>query len=56
MKFIGATVVYLAFGLSMGAGIYQAVFGHYWLLAVSFLVYLGLLIKLGCLPAGGSHH
>lgn len=56
MKFIAASLVYIAFGLSMGAGVYEVMFGHYWLLIVSFLVYFGLLIKIGCLPAGDSHH
>jgi hypothetical protein len=37
------------------AGIYQAVQGHFWLLAAGIIAYMALLIRMGCLPPSESH-
>jgi hypothetical protein len=55
MKFFAAIVAYLLIGLVLGAGIYEAVLGHLWLLAAGVIVYVIAFAKLGCLPSGGSH-
>ena len=56
MKFIASIVAFLLIALVLGAGIYEAVEGHFWLLAVGLLVYLLAFAKLGCLPPSKSHH
>ena len=55
MKFFAAIVAYLLIGLVLGAGIYEAVQGHLWLLAVAVLAYILSFVKLGCLPSRKSH-
>lgn len=55
MKFYAAAAVYVLMGVILGAGIYEAVYGHYWLLAAGVIAYLAALIKLGCLPPSKSH-
>jgi hypothetical protein len=55
MKFFSAIVAYLLIGAILGAGIYEAVKGHLWLLAVAVLVYIIAFAKLGCLPSSKSH-
>jgi len=55
MKFYAAIVAYVLIGLVLGAGIYEAVKGHLWLLAVAVLVYVITFAKLGCLPSSKSH-
>jgi hypothetical protein len=55
MKFFSAIVAYLLIGAVLGAGIYEAVKGHLWMLAVVILLYVIAFAKLGCLPASKSH-
>ena len=55
MKFFSAIVAYLLIGAILGAGIYEAVKGHLWLLGVALLVYVLAFAKLGCLPSSKSH-
>jgi hypothetical protein len=55
MKFFAAIVAYLLIGLVLGAGIYEAVKGHLWMLVVALLVYIIAFAKLGCLPSSKSH-
>jgi hypothetical protein len=55
MKFFSAIVAYLLIGLILGAGIYEAVKGHLWLLAVGIIAYVLAFAKLGCLPSNKSH-
>lgn len=55
MKFYLAIIAYLVIGLFLGAGIFQAMHGHLWFLAVGVLVYLVSFAKLGCLPSSKSH-
>jgi hypothetical protein len=55
MKFFAAIVAYLVIGLVLGAGIYEAVKGHLWLLAAGVIVYVLAFSKLGCLPSKKSH-
>ncbi len=50
MKFLWATVAYLAMGLLLGWGILLMVIGQPWLLIVGSLAYLVAFSKLGCLP------
>jgi hypothetical protein len=55
MKFYAAIIAYILIGLVLGAGIYEAVKGHFWLLAVAALVYVIAFAKMGCLPSSKSH-
>lgn len=55
MKFFAAIIAYLVIGLILGLGIFEAMHGHLWFLAVGALVYLVAFAKLGCLPSGKSH-
>ena len=55
MSFYGPIFVYLMMGVILGAGVLQAVHGHFWLLIAAVLVYLIALTKLGCLPSNKSH-
>ena len=55
MKFFAAIVAYLFIGLILGLGIYEAMHGHYWFMAVGIIVYLLAFAKLGCLPSSKSH-
>lgn len=55
MKFYAAIVAYLLIGLILGAGIYEVMEGHFWLLAVGAVVYVIAFAKLGCLPSNKSH-
>jgi hypothetical protein len=55
MKFFAAIVAYLLIGLVLGAGIYEAVQGHLWILAAGVIVYVVAFAKLGCLPSSKSH-
>jgi hypothetical protein len=55
MKFYAAIVAYLLIGLILGAGIYEAMHGHLWFLAVGVIVYVIAFSKLGCLPSNKSH-
>lgn len=50
MKFLAAILAYLVIGLVLGWGILLAVKGNAWLLIVSFLAYVILFGKIGCLP------
>lgn len=51
MKFFASIVAYLVIGAILGAGIYEAVKGHFWLLAAGVIVYVIAFAKLGCLPS-----
>ena len=55
MKFFAAIIAYLFIGLVLGLGIFEAMHGHFWLLAVVVLAYLVAFAKLGCLPPSKSH-
>jgi len=55
MKFFAAIVAYLFIGAVLGVGIYEAVQGHLWVLAVAVIVYVISFAKIGCLPSGKSH-
>lgn len=55
MKFFAAIVAFLVIGALLGVGIYEAVMGHFWVLAVAGIVYLLGFAKLGCLPSSKSH-
>ena len=55
MKFYAAMFAYVVIGLILGAGIYEAVKGHFWVLAAAAVVYIIAFAKLGCLPSGKSH-
>ncbi|HWD91103.1 MAG TPA: hypothetical protein VG938_02025 [Verrucomicrobiae bacterium] len=55
MKFFAAIVAYLLIGVVLGAGIYEAVEGHLWVLAVAVIVYVVAFAKIGCLPSSKSH-
>jgi hypothetical protein len=55
MKFFGAIVAYLFIGFVLGLGIYEAVKGHLWFLAVAVIVYVVAFGKIGCLPSSKSH-
>jgi hypothetical protein len=50
MKLVLATMAYLIIGAVLGWGILLACKGNYWLLIVSFVVYVVAFAKLGCLP------
>jgi hypothetical protein len=50
MKFLGSIIVYLLFGISLGAGIVETMHGKFWLLAISVVAYLVAFSKIGCLP------
>jgi hypothetical protein len=56
MKFFASIVAYSIIGLILGMGIYEAVQGHLWFLAVGVVVYVLAFAKLGCLPSSKSHH
>jgi hypothetical protein len=57
MKFLGATIAYIAIGAVLGVGIWMGVAKHsYWLLAASVVTYVIAFAKIGCLPSGDSHH
>jgi hypothetical protein len=55
MKFFAAIIAYLVIGLGLGVGIFEAMHGRLWFLAVGVLVYLVAFAKLGCLPPSKSH-
>ena len=55
MKFYAAIVAYIVIGLILGAGIYEAVKGHLWLLIAGIIVYVLAFAKMGCLPSSKSH-
>lgn len=55
MKLFAAIVAYLLIGVVLGAGIYEVMMGHFWLLAVGVIVYVVAFAKIGCLPSGKSH-
>ncbi len=55
MKFFAAIVAYLLIGLVLGGGIYEAMMGHLWVLAVGVVIYILAFAKLGCLPSSKSH-
>ena len=55
MKFYAAIVAYVVIGLILGAGIYEAMKGHLWVLAVATVIYVIAFAKLGCLPSSKSH-
>ena len=55
MKFFAAIVAYLFIGLILGLGIFEAMRGHLWFLAVGVIVYVVAFAKIGCLPSGKSH-
>ena len=55
MKFFGAIIAYLFIGFVLGLGIYEAVEGHLWVLAVAAIVYVVAFAKIGCLPSSKSH-
>jgi len=50
MKFLLAIVAYVGMAFVLGWGILLAVKGSLWLLIVSFLAYVVLFAKIGCLP------
>jgi hypothetical protein len=56
MKFFAAIVAFLIIALILGAGIYEAMMGHLWVLAVGLIAYLIAFAKFGCLPPSESHH
>jgi hypothetical protein len=55
MKFFASIVAFLAIGLILGTGIYEAVQGHLWFLAIGVVAYVIAFAKLGCLPSSKSH-
>jgi len=55
MKFLAAIVAYLVIGAILGAGIYEAVTGHLWVLAFAVVIYVIAFAKIGCLPSSKSH-
>lgn len=55
MKFFAAIVAYLIIGAILGAGIYEVMMGHAWLLIVGAIAYVVIFAKVGCLPSGKSH-
>lgn len=55
MKFYAAIIAYVVIGLILGWGIYEAVTGHLWFLAIGVLVYVVAFAKIGCLPSSKSH-
>jgi hypothetical protein len=56
MKFLGATIAYIAIGAILGVGIWMGVAkGTYWLLGASIIAYVIAFAKIGCLPSGKSH-
>lgn len=55
MKFFAAIIAYVVIGLILGAGIYGAVTGHFWLLAAGVILYVVAFAKIGCLPSSKSH-
>jgi hypothetical protein len=55
MKFFAAIVAYLVIGAILGTGIYEAVTGHLWVLAVAVVIYVIAFAKIGCLPSSKSH-
>lgn len=55
MKFYAAIVAYVVIGLILGAGIYEAMKGHLWLLGAAAVIYVIAFAKIGCLPSGKSH-
>lgn len=50
MKFILASLVTLALGATLGAGILLAVGGNWWVLGAGIVAYLLAFARLGCLP------
>jgi hypothetical protein len=50
MKFILASLVTLAMGATLGAGILLAVGGNWWVITASVIAYLLAFARLGCLP------
>jgi hypothetical protein len=55
MKFYAAIIAYIVIGLILGAGIYEAMKGHLWLLGAGIVGYVLAFAKLGCLPSSKSH-
>jgi hypothetical protein len=55
MKFFAAIVAYVVIGLILGAGIYEAMKGHLWILGAAVVIYVIAFAKLGCLPSSKSH-
>ena len=49
MKFSLALLVYVGLGVALCLGILKAVHGNPWFLVAAVLIYLGLLVKHGCL-------
>ena len=56
MRFFSAILAYVAMGAVLAWGIVLTFKGNFWVLGVGFLVYLMLLVKIGCLPASDDHH
>jgi len=57
VKGIGALAFFFFWTVLGAAGVVLAVKGHgLWLLAISFLVYLGMLIRWGCLAESHESH
>jgi hypothetical protein len=50
MNFFLAIVAYLVIGAVLGLGILLAAKGNLWLLIISFIAYVVLFAKIGCLP------
>lgn len=55
MKFFAAIIAFLVIGLVLGFGIFEAMQGRVWILAVGALAYLVAFAKWGCLPSSKSH-
>ena len=56
MNFFGAILAYLIIGAVLGWGMLLAVRdGNFWVLAISFLVYVVAFARIGCLPPSETH-
>jgi len=57
MKFFGALLAYVAIGGILCWGILLGTTkGNWWFLGISLFAYVVAFAKIGCLPAGDSHH
>jgi hypothetical protein len=50
MKLILAVIAYLLIAGILGWGLLLAMHGNLWLLGISFLTYVAIFAKVGCLP------
>lgn len=50
MKFFASVAVYVLFALFLGWGIVSLVHGNPWILVAGLMVYVFLMVRIGCLP------